>query len=106
MITGRASSQKTINSPQLEISQTEAGPAGSLFEVTGRVSNPGQFAVTAVMVVVTTYDAEGQVTGFRQARLPDDLPPGADSVFSVSLMPNEDLPDSYNVAVQARLAGP
>lgn len=105
-VRAEASSEPAGRYARLEISQTEAGPAGSLFEVTGRVSNPGQFAVTAVMVVVTTYDAEGQVTGFRQARLPDDLPPGADSAFSVSLMPNEDLPDSYNVAVQARLAGP
>jgi LysM repeat protein len=90
----------------LEIASVEAGPVGPLFEVSGILTNPGQLPVTSVMVVVTTYDAQGQVTGFRKAKLPDDLPPGADTEFSVSLMPNDDLPASYDVAVQGRLASP
>ncbi len=90
----------------LEIAQVEAGLVGPLFEVSGSVTNPAQFGVTSVTVVVTTYDAEGLVTGFRQARLPDDLPPSASVAFSVSLMPNDGLPDSYHIAAQGRLAGP
>jgi LysM repeat protein len=90
----------------LEFAETEAGLVGPLFEVKGSVANPGPAAVTAVMVVVTTYDAEGLVTGFRQARLPDDVLPGASVEFSVSLMPNGDQPAGYHVAVQGRLVAP
>jgi LysM repeat protein len=91
---------------ELEISQVEAGPVGPLFEVRGVISNPNSHAVTAIMVVVTTYDEQGLVSAFRQARLPDDLAPGADSEFSISLMPYGGLPASYYLAVQSLVAAP
>lgn len=90
----------------LEVAQIEAGPVGPLFEVSGSVTNPDQFTATAIMVVVTTYDTQGQVTGFRQARLPDELPPGANVDFAVSLMPYGDVPANYTITVQGRLANP
>ncbi len=90
----------------LEILQDEAGPSGALFEVRGSVTNPSQFTAQAVTVVVTTYDAEGLVTGFRQSRLAETLAPGAAAEFAVSLMPNEGLPDSYDVVAQGRVTNP
>jgi LysM repeat protein len=89
----------------LEVSQIEANPAGTLFEVNGQVTNPGQQAATSITVVVTTYNAEGQVTGFRQFRLPDDLPAGESADFAMSLMPYAGAPANYTLAVQGRLAG-
>jgi LysM repeat protein len=103
-VRAEASGEEASRYVTLELARTEAGPVGSLFEVNGSVTNPGQSTATSVMVVVTTYDAEGLVTGFRQAKLPHDLPPGASAEFSVSLMPNNGLPASYHVAVQGRLA--
>jgi hypothetical protein len=91
---------------ELEIGQVEAGPVGPLFEVRGVINNPNIHAVTAIMVVVTTYDEQGLVSAFRQARLPDDLAPGASAEFSISLMPHGGLPASYHLAVQSLVAAP
>lgn len=101
-IRAEASSEAASRYAALEMDQVEASPVGPLFEVTGNVTNPAQHAVTLVMVVVTTYDAEGLVTAFRQAKLPDDLAPGGSAEFSISLMPHNGVPDSYHVAVQGR----
>jgi LysM repeat protein len=105
-VRAEASDEPANRYATLEMTQAEAGPVGPLFEVTGSVTNPGQRTVTSVTIVVTTYDTEGQVTGFRQARLADDLSPGGDTEFSVSLMPNGDLPATFNVAIQGQLTGP
>jgi hypothetical protein len=58
------------------------------------------------MVVVTTYDAQGLVTGYRQSRLPDPLPAGGSADFAVSLMPYGGAPANYSVAVQGQLSSP
>jgi hypothetical protein len=59
---------------------------------------------TSITVIVTTYNTEGHVTGFRQFRLPADLPVGGNVDFAISLMPYGGLPANYTVAVQGRLA--
>jgi LysM repeat protein len=105
-VRAESSSEPASRYAVLEMSQIEANPVGPLFEVVGSVTNPAQQTVTSTMVVVTTYDAEGLVTAFRQAKLPDDLPPGASAEFSISLMPHAGVPDSYHVAVQGQLSSP
>jgi LysM repeat protein len=105
-IRAELSSEPANRFATLEVSQVEAGPAGSLFEVSGSIANPGQRAVTSVTVVVTTYDAEGKLTGFRQSRLPDQLPAGASVDFAVSLLPYNGVPANYSVALQGLLANP
>lgn len=105
-IRAEASSEPANRYAALEVTAVEAGPVGTLFEVKGSVTNPGQNLVTSVMVVVTTYDAEGNVTGYRQSRLPDELSAGASADFAVSLMPNGGVPANYSVAVQGRLGSP
>ncbi|RMF33368.1 MAG: hypothetical protein D6759_07095, partial [Chloroflexi bacterium] len=72
------------------------------FEVQGQVVNETPTAMTRVTVVVTTYNAAGQVTGFRQARLPDDLPPGGRLPFALSLIPQEAQPVEYTVVAEGR----
>ncbi len=91
---------------QLEIEQVEAGPVGPLFEITGSVSNPAPHAVTAIMIVATTYDEQGLVSAFRQTKLPDELAPGASAEFSISLMPHGGMPASYHLAVQGHVVAP
>lgn len=105
-VRAEASGEPASRYAALELTGTEAGLVGPLFQVSGSVTNPGQLTVTAVTVVVTTYDTQGLVTGFRQARLPDDLPPGASTQFSISLMPNDGQPAGYHIAVQGRLIAP
>lgn len=101
-----ASGDLTGRYASLELADTQASQAGALFQVTGVLSNVDQAYATGITVVVTTYDQTGNVTGFRQANLPDDLAPAARIDFSISLMPNGDAPADYAVAVQGRLAAP
>jgi LysM repeat protein len=105
-IRAEASSEPGIRYAALAFDEVEAGPVGSLFEVTGQVTNPGQRSVTAVMVVVTTYDSAGMVTGFRQARLAEDIPAGGSVPFAVSLMPQDRIPENYALGVQGRPVNP
>jgi hypothetical protein len=88
----------------LELDQVEASPVGPLFEVTGTVINASQQAATSVTAVVTLYDSEGLVTGFREARLPENLAPGDGLEFAISLIPHNGVPANYAVAAQGRFA--
>lgn len=90
----------------LELLDVSGGLNGAMFQVDGRVQNVGPGAATGILVVVTTFDKAGLVTGFRQARLPNDLPASDSADFSISLMPNNGQADDYEVVVQGRLAAP
>ncbi len=105
-IRAEASNEPADRYAELTITQSEAGLVGTLFEVKGSVANPDQRPVASVIVVVTTYDEQGHVTGFRQSKLPDELPAGASVDFAVSLMPNDGAPANYAIAVQGRLVSP
>ena len=78
----------------------------AVHNITGSIVNPGAKSVTSITVVVTTYDADGNVTGFRQAKLPDELPAGGNVEFAISLMPHDGVPANYAVGVQGRLENP
>lgn len=105
-IRAEASNEPASRYAALQAIAVEAGPTGAMFQVIGSVTNPGARVVEAVTVVVTTYDAEGLVTAFRQARLPDQLAGGASVDFAISLIPYDGVPASYAIAVQGRLANP
>ena len=102
-IRAESSSEPASRYAMLEVDQVEVAPVGSLFEVTGAVINPGQRPASGVTVVVTTYDDKGNVTGFRQAKVSDDLAAGGNLGFAVSLMPYGGVPANYTIALQGRL---
>ena len=69
------------------------------FLVEGQVRNTG--AVTAtVRLVITTYDAKGEVIGLRSHSLPAPLAPGAQSSFTITLLPVSQPVSSYAVQMQ------
>ena len=103
-IRAEASSEPANRYAVLKVGEIEVNPVGSLFEVSGNITNPGQNVITSITVIVTTYNTEGHVTGFRQFRLPEGLPVGGNADFSISLMPYSGIPANYTVAVQGRLA--
>jgi hypothetical protein len=105
-IRAEASNEPANRYAVLDVTQVEAHPAGSLFEVIGSVVNTGQQAVASVMVVITAYDSEGRVSGYRQSRLLDVLPADGSVEFAVSLMPYGEVPTNYAIAVQGRLVSP
>ncbi len=87
----------------LTVTEAHGGTDGWQFRVTGVVRNNDRRPATDVKVVVTTYDAQGQVTGYRQQALGGTLAAGAQAEFSISFAPNEGSPMSYSVAAEGRV---
>jgi LysM repeat protein len=91
----------------VEVTDVDGGPLGSQFEVSGTVTNvsTGQVA-ESIDIIVTTYDAQGAVTGFRQhtVRLDAGLAPGAEIPFSLSLAAHGGTPDDFSVIALGRVA--
>jgi LysM repeat protein len=89
----------------MEVTAFEGQPADNQFRVTGSVQNTsaGQTAGSA-FVIVTTYDAEGQVTGFRQQKVPLEapLPPGNGVPFDLLMTVHESPPADLNVVALGR----
>ena len=88
------------------------GLEGAVFEsqfgVSGTVRNVGSGrAARTVDIIVTAYDADGAVTGFRQhsVRLDEPLAPGATSNFTVLLTVHGNPPDGFSVVALGHVAG-
>jgi len=88
----------------LLVAKHQGGPAGAIYRVTGTVQNSGEQAAERVTLLVTLYNAEGQVTGFRQETLPNPLPAGTQEQFDIRLCPGGPDTDHYTVVVSGRPA--
>jgi LysM repeat protein len=89
----------------LTVAEHKGGPAGALYRVTGQVHNTSDAAVNEVRVVVTLYDAEGALTGFRAETLNVRVEPGAMAAFDVRATIGGGNTVRYSVAAQGRRAG-
>lgn len=85
--------------PDLAVVEHGGGPLGTLYRVTGKVQNTGEVAVEEVRVVITLYDAQGAVTGFRAQTLRLHLEPGATAPFDVQATSSGSA-TRYSIAVQ------
>jgi LysM repeat protein len=83
----------------LSVAQHQGGPAGSIYRVTGVISNTGDETAQEITVLVTLYDSASQVTGFRQVPLPSPLAQGSTAPFDVWLSPGAPGTDHYAVYV-------
>lgn len=77
--------------PHLHVENVQSAFTEGIYTLSGTLSNRGEQAVQQISLVATLYDESGQVTGFRQVRLPPDQ----------QLLPNEQLPFSLSVIPQA-----
>jgi LysM repeat protein len=84
----------------LIISEQQGEPKEHYFTVEGLVENIGQANVETATVLVTAYDAQGRVTGFRQADLENAPAAGESSPFQVNLLPFGGTVVNYAVQVQ------
>ncbi len=73
----------------LTLLELQAGVSGPQYRVAGRVLNDTPSPVSPVTVVVTLYDAEGQVIAYREAVLAAEqaLASGESAAFTVLLTP-------------------
>jgi LysM repeat protein len=84
----------------LAITEQLGESEGPYFVVEGLVQNTGQTDAKTATVLVTTYDAHGRVTGFRQVDLEDAPAKGESSPFRVELLPFGSPVVAYAVQVQ------
>jgi hypothetical protein len=84
----------------LTVTEQQGKSEGHYFTVEGLVQNTGQADAETVTVLVTAYDAQGRVTGFRQANLENAPAAGESSPFQVNLLPFGGTVVTYTVQVQ------
>lgn len=89
---------------RLTVTESHGGTDGSQFRVTGIVRNDDNRSASGVKVVVTTYDAQGRVSGYRQQPFDESLAAGQQVEFSVSFAPGGGSPVNYVVAAEGRVA--
>ncbi len=90
---------------RLAVTESQGGTDGLQFRVVGLVRNNDQRDAVGVKAVVTTYDAQGKVTGYRQQILDGEgLPASEQTEFSISFTPGGDAPVDYAVAAEGRAA--
>lgn len=91
----------------LTVADLDAGMSGPQYRVAGNLLNTSGANVALPTVVVTLYDAEGLVLGYREAVLENagTLAPGAQSAFSVLLtFQGSTQPAEYQIGAWAVLA--
>jgi LysM repeat protein len=106
IVRGEAAGRFADSYVPIEVTGVSAGPEESQFRVTGTATNSStDRAAGSVSVVVTTYDAQGLVTGFRQKTLELDgsLTPGSSGEFEVLFAYHGDEPADYHIAAEGRL---
>jgi len=89
----------------LQIVSKQGGTDGLQFRVIGKARNASDRPATDVKIVVTAYDAAGQVIAARQQTLGDgNLASGATGDFAISFAPSGGTPAHFEVAAEGRLA--
>lgn len=84
------------------ITQSEGTPSGSQFRVYGEVTNADTVNAGRVLLVVTTYDPDGRVIGYRQAVLSEGpVAPSQALAFDISLASSSPNVARYAVSVEA-----
>ena len=84
----------------LSVIEQQGESEGHYFAVEGLIQNTGQADTETATVLVTAYDADGRVTGFRQADLEKAPAAGEPSPFQVNLLPFGGTVVTYAVQVQ------
>ncbi|MBL7063016.1 MAG: LysM peptidoglycan-binding domain-containing protein [Anaerolineae bacterium] len=106
IIRGEAAGALAAAYVPITVTEVESQPSGSQFQVSGIVRNDSaEQAAGHVSVIVTTYDAQGLVTGFRQGTVETEGPlaPGATAPFTLLFTYHGDVPTDFNVVALSRI---
>ena len=92
---------------QIKVAKTSGAAKGSQYQVTGELTNADKVDATKVRVIVTTYDAEKRVIGFRDVVVAEGpLAPNAAQPFDITLASSINTVASFGVVAEALLATP
>jgi murein DD-endopeptidase MepM/ murein hydrolase activator NlpD len=89
----------------ITVTESKGEPSGPHFRVSGAVQNASvEQTAGSVIVIATTYDAGGSVTGFRQGtvELEGTLPPGASAPFTLQFGFHGDTVADFDVIAVGR----
>jgi len=91
----------------ISVIEVDGRPTESQFRVSGTVKHVGTATANSVDIIVTTYNAQGAVTGFRHetVKFEEGLTPGATKAFTVLLTAHEESPDDFSVIALGRVSG-
>jgi LysM repeat protein len=106
IVRGEAAGTLADSYVPIAVIEAEGQPTGSQIHMSGVVQNTSaDQAASGVSVIVTTYDAEGLVTGFRQGAVEVEsaLAPGTTAPFSLLFTFHGDVPTDYNVIALGRI---
>jgi len=106
ILRGEDAGALTASYVPMAVTQVQAQPSGSQMQVTGTVQNTSADQATAsVYVIVTTYDAQGLVTGYRQeaVKVEGEFAPGATIPFSMLFTFYGDTPADFNAIALGRV---
>lgn len=99
LVRGQVAGELAASYVSVSVIGTEGKLSGPQYEISGTVQNDGGLAAGSVSVIVTTYDADGVVTGFRHETVALDVPlaPGETAPFSLLLNFHGDAPVDFSV---------
>lgn len=109
IVRGEAAGARADRYVPIAVSEVTGQPAGPQFQVSGMAQNAStDRAAGSLIIIVTTYDAQGMVTGFRQAGLPltGNLGPGVKVPFNLLLGFHGDIPADFRVIALGQLPTP
>ena len=89
-----------VSAPRL--ATPPAAGSGVLWTVTGQVKNGSAAAVASVRLVLTLYDGQKQMVGYRTAMLPVGLAVGSTEDFSISAASLGGPVEDYAIAAEGR----
>jgi LysM repeat protein len=108
VIRGQEAGALTDTYVSMALTEVDGNPSGSQFQVSGMVTNAStEHFARSVDIIVTTYDAQRAVTGFRQhtVRPEEGLAPGASIPFSLSLAAHGGPPDDFAIIALGHVSG-
>lgn len=87
LIDGESMLRQSDYNTDLTIENVHTELTDNMYHITGDILNPGEYPAYNVTMLVTLYNAENQVTGFRITLLLDDLLPAEQAPFDIRLTP-------------------
>ena len=106
IVRGEAAGALADSYVPIAVTEVQGQPSGSQFQVNGAVQNTSaEQAAGSVSVIVTTYDVQGLVTGFRRGKveLEGALAPGATAPFTLLFNFHGDVPADFNAIALGRI---
>jgi LysM repeat protein len=107
IVRGEAAGALAASYVPIAVIEKDGQPSGSQFQVSGLVQNTStEQAAGSVSIIVTTYDDQGMVTGFRQGKadVEGPLARGATAPFTLLLTFHGDTPPTdFNVIALGRI---